>query len=107
MYVKGWDKRHQQIVPQLWRENYYSLFISQILQILQFLQFVYEGGNHSAAYKGCPSYKKEISKSLNRIQNISYAQAVCRRAAKEEIDAFEENAIINIQKLVTIIAKNI
>ena len=39
---------------------------------------------------------------MDRQQNISYAQAVCRRTAKEEIEAFKTN-IINIQQLTKIV----
>ena len=49
------------------------------------------GGNYSAAYRGCSSLKSAISKSMDRRQNLSYAQAVCRRTAKEEIEAFKLN----------------
>ena len=35
-------------------------------------------GNHSAAYRGCHALKSAISKSMDRRQNFSYAQAVCR-----------------------------
>ena len=62
-------------------------------------------GNHSAAYKGCPSIKAAISKSMDRRQNLSYAQAVCRRTAKEEIEAFKTNVLININHLTRIITK--
>ena len=64
----------------------------------------YCGGNHSAAYKGFHSYKSAISKSLGRHENISYAQAVWRRAAKETIEAFKANVVINLQQLIKIIA---
>ena len=60
-------------------------------------------GNHSAAYRGCPALKSAITKSMNRRQNLSYAQAVCRRTAKEEIEAFKANAIINVHNLSRII----
>ena len=40
---------------------------------------------------------------LNSAQYISYAQAVCRRATKEETDAFKENDVINVEQLVKII----
>ena len=62
-------------------------------------------GNHSAAYRGCPSIKATISKSMDRRQNLSYAQAVCRRTAKEEIEAFKANVLININHLTRIITK--
>ena len=61
------------------------------------------GGNHSAAYRGFPSMKAAISKSMDRQQNLSYAQAVCRRTAKEEIDAFKANVIMNIHQLTKMI----
>ena len=61
------------------------------------------GGNHSAAYRGCPSIKAAIAKSMDRQQNLSYAQAVCRRTAQEEIDAFKANVIMNVQQLIKII----
>ena len=38
-----------------------------------------------------------------RHQNVFYAQAVCRRIAKEEIEAFKANVIINIHHLTKII----
>ena len=59
-------------------------------------------GNHSAAYRGCPSLKSAISKSMDRRQNLSHAQAVCRRTAREEIKAFKANVIINIHHLTRI-----
>ena len=40
---------------------------------------------------------------MDRQQNLSYVQAVCRRAAKEEIEAFKANIIINIHQLTKII----
>ena len=43
-----------------------------------------------------------MAKSIDRQQNISYAQAVCWRAAKEEIEAFKANVIINVQQWVKI-----
>ena len=55
-------------------------------------------GNHSAAYRRCPSIKAAISKSTGRRQNLSYAQAMCRRTAKEEIEAFKANVLININQ---------
>ena len=58
------------------------------------------GGNHNAAYKGWLSYKNAITNLIDKQQNISYAQAVCRRAAKEEI----ANVIINIQQLAKLTA---
>ena len=61
-------------------------------------------GNHSAAYKGCPSFKTALAKSLDRQQNLSCAQAVCRRTAKEEIEAFKANKIIILHQLVKIIS---
>ena len=61
------------------------------------------GGNHSAAYNGCPSLKSAMSKSMDKKQNLSYAQALCRRAAKEEIETFNANVIINVQHLTKII----
>ena len=36
-------------------------------------------------------------------QNLSYAQAVCRRAAKEEMEVFKTNVIINVQQLTKIV----
>ena len=59
--------------------------------------------NHSAAYRGCPSIQAAIAKSMDRQQNISYAQAVCRRTAQDEIDVFKANVIMNIQQLIKII----
>ena len=40
---------------------------------------------------------------MDRQQNLSYAQAVCRRTAQEEIDAFKANIIMNVQQLIKII----
>ena len=40
---------------------------------------------------------------MNRRQNLSYAQAVYRRTAKEEIEAFNANVIINVHNLSRII----
>ena len=40
---------------------------------------------------------------MNRRQNLSYAQAVCRRTAKEEIEAFKANVIVNVHNLSRII----
>ena len=62
-------------------------------------------GNHSAAYRGCPSIKAAISKSLDRRQNLSYAQAVCRKTVKEKIEAFKANVFINTNHLTRIITK--
>ena len=59
--------------------------------------------NHSVAYRGCPSIKLAIAKSMDRKQNLSFAQPVCRRTAKEEIEAFKTNIIINIHQLTKII----
>ena len=61
------------------------------------------GGSHSANYTGCLSIKSAISKSMDRRQNLSYAQAVCRGTAKEEIEAFKANIIMNIHQLTKII----
>ena len=61
------------------------------------------GGNHSAAYRGCPSIKSAISKSKDRPQNFPSTQAVCRRTAKEKIEAFKANIIVNIYQLTKII----
>ena len=36
---------------------------------------------------------------------ISYAQSVCRRTAKEEIEVFKANVLINIHHLTRIITK--
>ena len=36
---------------------------------------------------------------MDRKKSISYAQAMFRRAAKEEIEEFKANVIINIQQL--------
>ena len=52
-----------------------------------------------------PFNKAAISKSMDRRQNLSYAQAVCRRTAKEEIEAFKANVLININHLTRIITK--
>ena len=49
--------------------------------------------NHSAAYRGCPALVFAITKSTDRRQNLSYVQAVCRRTAKEEIEAFNGKLI--------------
>ena len=40
---------------------------------------------------------------MDRRQNLSYAQAVCRRTAKEEIEAFKANVTINGHHLSRII----
>ena len=40
---------------------------------------------------------------MDRGQNFSYAQAVCRRTAKEEIEAFKANVLINGHHLSRII----
>ena len=40
---------------------------------------------------------------MDRRQNLSYAQAVCRRTAKEEIEALKANIIINVHNLSRII----
>ena len=40
---------------------------------------------------------------MERRQNLPYAQAVCGRTAKEKIEAFKTNVIINIHHLTTII----
>ena len=40
---------------------------------------------------------------MDRRQNLSYAQGVCGRTAKEKIKAFKTNVIINIHHLTTII----
>ena len=60
-------------------------------------------GNHSAAYRGSPALKSAITKSMDRRQNLSNARAVCRRTAKEEIEAFKANVIINVHNLSRII----
>ena len=44
-----------------------------------------------------------MTKSIDRQQNISYEQAACRRAAKEDTEEFKVNIIIKAQKLVQII----
>ena len=57
-------------------------------------------GNHSAAYRGCPALKSAITKSIDRRQNLSYSQAVCRKTTKEEIEAFIiASVIINVHHL--------
>ena len=40
---------------------------------------------------------------MDRGQNFSYTQAVCRRTAKEEIEAFKANVLINGHHLSRII----
>ena len=60
-------------------------------------------GKHSAACRGCPALKFAIKKPMDRRQNLSYAEAVCRRTAKEEIEAFKANVIINLHNLSRII----
>ena len=62
------------------------------------------GGNHSTAYKGCPSFKTGLAKPLDKHQHLSYAQAVCRRTAKEEIKAFKANITANVNQLIKIIS---
>ena len=42
---------------------------------------------------------------MDRRQDLSYAQAVCRKTAQEEIEAFKANVLININHLARIIAK--
>ena len=42
---------------------------------------------------------------MDRRKNLSYGQAVCRRTAKEEIEAFKANVLININHLTRIITK--
>ena len=61
----------------------------------------------SAANSGCPSVKAAISKSFDCCQNLSYAQAVCRRTAKKEIQAFKANVLINIHHLTRIMTKDL
>ena len=61
------------------------------------------GENHSAAYRECLSFKSAISKAMDRQQNLSYAQTVCRRTAKEEMETFKANMIINIHQLTKIV----
>ena len=61
------------------------------------------GGKYSTAYRGCSSIKAAISKSMDRQQNLSYAQAVCRRTTQEEIDALKANVIMNVHQLTKII----
>ena len=41
---------------------------------------------------------------MDKARTIFFAQAVCKRATKEEIDAIQETVIINVQKLVKEIA---
>ena len=36
---------------------------------------------------------------MDRRQNLSYAQVVCRKTAKEEIEAFKTSVIINVHHL--------
>ena len=40
---------------------------------------------------------------MDRRQNLSYAQAVFRRTAKEEIEAFKANVTINVHHLSRVI----
>ena len=40
---------------------------------------------------------------MDRRQNLSYAQPICRRTAKEEIETFKANVIINVHNLSRII----
>ena len=42
---------------------------------------------------------------MDRRQNLSYAQPVCRRTGKEETEAFKTNVLININHLTSIITK--
>lgn len=37
---------------------------------------------------------------MDKARTIFFAQAVCKRATKEEIDALQETVIIKVQKLV-------
>ena len=45
----------------------------------------------------------DARQSNQLFQNPSYAQAVCRATAKEEIEAFKANIIMNIHQLTKII----
>ena len=60
--------------------------------------------NHIAPYKGCPSFKTALAKSLYKHQNLSFAQAMSSRTAKEEIEAFKANIIVNANQLIKIIS---
>ena len=42
---------------------------------------------------------------MDRCQNLSYAQEVCRSAAKEEFEAYQANITMNIHHLTRIITK--
>ena len=42
---------------------------------------------------------------MDRCQNLSYAQEVCRSAAKEEFEAYKANITMNIHHLTRIITK--
>ena len=48
--------------------------------------------------------KSAVTKSMDRRENLSYAQAVRKRTAKEAIEAFKVNIIINVRNLTRIIS---
>ena len=48
-----------------------------------------------------------MTKSIHRQQNVSYAQAVGGRAAKEDIETVKTNVFINFQQLVKVITTGI
>ena len=48
-----------------------------------------------------------MTKSIHRQQNVSYAQAVGGRSAKEDIETVKTNVFINFQQLVKVITTGI
>ena len=70
----------------------FNIFVKRsILDVWQGSEYasVSYNANHIATYKGRPSFKEDVTKSINKVQSNSCAYAVCRRAAAEEIDQFE------------------
>ena len=62
------------------------------------------GGNHSAAYGGCPAMKKELQAKLDNNKTLSYAQSVTKRQVQYELNNFKENFSINYELIAKIIA---
>ena len=50
-----------------------------------------------------PSFKTVQANSINKHQNLSYAQAKCRRTTKEEIEAFKANIAATVNQFIKII----
>ena len=57
------------------------------------------GGAYSVAYKGCPSYKSAMIKSIYIQQSISYAQAVGSRAAKKTLRHLKQTSSLTSNNL--------